>query len=37
MLEVDLNMGRQVYRLSDFDFEANIKDGIAVDLNWVRI
>ena len=23
--------GRQSYRLSDFDFEANIKDGIAVD------
>ncbi|MDG2371780.1 MAG: GMC family oxidoreductase [Flavobacteriaceae bacterium] len=23
--------GRQVYRLSDFDFEANLKDGIAVD------
>ena len=23
--------GRQVYRLSDFDFEANIKDGVAVD------
>ena len=26
-----LTWGRQVYRLSDFDFEANIKDGIAVD------
>jgi choline dehydrogenase-like flavoprotein len=23
--------GRQVYRLSDLDFEANLKDGIAVD------
>ena len=23
--------GRQSYRLSDFDFEANLKDGIAVD------
>ncbi|MEP6950003.1 MAG: GMC family oxidoreductase [Ginsengibacter sp.] len=23
--------GRQSYRLSDFDFEANIKDGIAID------
>ena len=26
-----LTWGRQVYRLSDFDFEANTKDGIAVD------
>ena len=23
--------GRQSYRLSDFDFEANAKEGIAVD------
>ena len=23
--------GRQSYRLSNFDFEANAKDGIAVD------
>jgi len=26
-----LMWGRQSYRLSDFDFEANVKDGIAVD------
>jgi choline dehydrogenase-like flavoprotein len=26
-----LMWGRQSYRLSDFDFEANLKDGIAVD------
>jgi choline dehydrogenase-like flavoprotein len=26
-----LTWGRQSYRLSDFDFEANAKDGIAVD------
>jgi choline dehydrogenase-like flavoprotein len=26
-----LTWGRQSYRLSDFDFEANVKDGIAVD------
>ena len=26
-----LTWGRQVYRLSDFDFEANAKEGIAVD------
>ena len=26
-----LMWGRQSYRLSDFDFEANAKDGIAVD------
>lgn len=26
-----LTWGRQSYRLSDYDFEANIKDGIAVD------
>ena len=23
--------GRQSYRLSNFDFEANLKDGVAVD------
>ena len=26
-----LTWGRQVYRLSDFDFEANLKEGVAVD------
>ena len=26
-----LTWGRQSYRLTDFDFEANIKDGIAID------
>ena len=26
-----LMWGRQSYRLSDFDFEANLKDGVAVD------
>ena len=26
-----LMWGRQSYRLSDFDFEANLKDGIAID------
>jgi len=26
-----LMWGRQSYRLSDFDFEANVKDGVAVD------
>ncbi len=26
-----LTWGRQSYRLSDFDFEANLKDGIAID------
>lgn len=26
-----LTWGRQVYRLSDIDFEANLKDGISVD------
>ena len=26
-----LTWGRQSYRLTDFDFEANLKDGIAVD------
>ena len=26
-----LTWGRQSYRLSDFDFEANVKDGIAID------
>ncbi len=26
-----LTWGRQSYRLSDFDFEANVRDGIAVD------
>ena len=26
-----LMWGRQSYRLSDFDFEANVKDGIAID------
>ena len=26
-----LTWGRQSYRLSDFDFEANVKEGIAVD------
>ena len=26
-----LTWGRQSYRLTDFDFTANLKDGIAVD------
>ena len=26
-----LMWGRQSYRLSDFDFEANLKDGVAID------
>ena len=30
-----LMWGRQSYRLSDFDFEANLKDGVAIDWLYV--